>query len=192
MQRWTHRLDDDDDVSLRNIDAQNLQRRVAECVRVCVRACLPYLFRRTDRIHGVSPPSLPRPSRFTLPVRGFSVRCEHAHPRLACLSTFIYLFSPHHLSPCGGECPLPADVAHWRGGYVTADEAVIWRGCWEDKPTKDYGENALFTCVVIFPPSSLHNRRGISILYIDQFSLKSSYFNILQFYFYHLCRLLFF
>lgn len=96
---------------------------------VCVRACLSYLLRRTDRIRGVSPPSRPHASGFTLPVRGFSVRCEHPHPRLACLSTFIYLFSPHHLPPCGGECPLPADVAHWRGGYVTADEAVIWRGC---------------------------------------------------------------
>lgn len=130
MQRWTHRLDgDEEDVSLRNIDAQNLQRRVAECVRACVClclcVCLSYLFRRTDGIHGVSPPSLPHATGFTLPVRGFSVRCEHAHPRLACLSTFIYLFSPHHLSPCGEECPLPADVAHWRGGYVTADEAVI-------------------------------------------------------------------
>lgn len=43
MQRWTHRLDDEDDVSLRNIDAQNLQRRVAECVCVCARVSFSFI-----------------------------------------------------------------------------------------------------------------------------------------------------
>lgn len=128
MQRWTHRLDDEDDVSLRNIDAQNLQRRVAECVRVCARVFLIYSDAQTGSTVSalrlcLMPPGLPSQS-------GASHSAANTHiPAWRVYPLFIYLFSPHHpphyLSPCGGECPLPADVAHWRVGYVTADEAVI-------------------------------------------------------------------